>query len=193
MENQKKEIQIYLDELLRWNKTINLVSRKDTAFLYERHYLDSIAPLPYLPHGARVLDIGSGNGFPAIPISIHRKDLKVHAMETNLKKTVFLDHIKLLLNLKNFIVVKQEAGKLDTNKSKYDFVISRAFKNISKFIEIAVEYLEKNGTIIYFNSLNNNNLNKIQNETMRLINTVENIVYKSGDGIERILTIIRPH
>lgn len=190
MENRDCKRDFYLSELKRWNKTINLVSNNDLLFLLDRHYLDSLSPLPYLSQNASLLDVGSGNGFPSIPIAIQRHDLSITAVEPNLKKAVFLEHIRNELELKNLLIVKEriDSKKNILNKS-FDFITSRAFKNIPSFVEIAYIHLKEHGKAIYFNSFVDNILHDLSTLKNKHINSVENIVYKSDNNKQRSLVI----
>ena len=80
----------YLDLLLKWNRKMNLTALRTPAEIISRHFLDSLALLPYLPETGRLLDIGSGAGFPGLPVKIVRPGLTVDLVEATAKKVSFL-------------------------------------------------------------------------------------------------------
>ncbi|MCX5911981.1 MAG: class I SAM-dependent methyltransferase, partial [Deltaproteobacteria bacterium] len=96
---------LYLDELKTWNKKINLFSRKDDQEIIIKDFLDSLTISNYLSSGTSVLDLGSGGGFPGIPIKISRRDLRVVLSEVRTKKIFFLKHIIRILGIENLEVL----------------------------------------------------------------------------------------
>ena len=130
-ENQIANFQKYFDLLLGWNKRTNLFSSSDQSRIVERHYLESVAVLPAIEihYGAKILDVGSGAGFPSIPISLLRPDVNFFLVESKRMKVLFLKHVVEQLNLKNVSVFGERcesfAEKEEYRKS-FDFVFNRA-------------------------------------------------------------------
>jgi 16S rRNA (guanine527-N7)-methyltransferase len=108
--------------LLKWNAAHNLVSRKMSPEQVIDLLWESSAFLPFLPQGARVVDIGSGAGIPALPLSVLRPDLKITALEPREKRCVWLRFASTHLNLN--VAVAQERWAPECND--YDLVVSRA-------------------------------------------------------------------
>ena len=116
-----------------WNSRINVISRMDIDFLYERHVLHSlaIAKIINFANGAKVLDVGTGGGFPGIPLAIFFPETNFHLIDSIGKKIKVVDAIASALQLNNVSAQHIRAEKLT---DKYDFVVSRAVASLSDFI-----------------------------------------------------------
>lgn len=116
-----------------WNSKINVVSRKDFSELYERHVLHSLAIAKFIRFvpGTNVLDIGTGGGFPGIPLAIFFPDVKFHLIDSIGKKIKVVNGVAETLNLKNVTAEKIRAEQLN---KKYDFVVSRAVTRLPEFV-----------------------------------------------------------
>ncbi|MBA2710652.1 MAG: 16S rRNA (guanine(527)-N(7))-methyltransferase RsmG [Tatlockia sp.] len=133
----------YLLLLQKWNKTYNLTAIRDIDAMITRHLLDSLAILPWVK-GNHVIDIGSGAGFPGIPLALANPDLKLVLLDSNGKKTRFLDEIKRTLNLKNVEVVQ---SRVENYHPSFDFdtLTSRAFSELSQMIKWTKHLIKKDG------------------------------------------------
>jgi 16S rRNA (guanine527-N7)-methyltransferase len=116
-----------------WNAQINLISRKDFDGFYERHVLHSlaIAKLIKFSPGTKVLDVGTGGGFPGIPLAIMFPMVKFHLVDSIGKKIKVVNAVIELLQLKNTTAQQIRAEEL---KDKYDFVVSRAVTRLPEFV-----------------------------------------------------------
>jgi 16S rRNA (guanine527-N7)-methyltransferase len=135
---------LYLEELKAWNKKINLFRRKDDLEIVVKDFLDSLTLCRHLPSRTSLLDIGSGGGFPGIPIKISRGDLRVVLSEIRAKKFFFLKNMVRVLSLENLAIMEPGAEKTE----KFDFIVSRAFGSIFKLMETGSPYLKGKGMII---------------------------------------------
>lgn len=118
---------------IHWNAQINVISRKDTAHFYERHVLHSLAIAKvcrFLP-GATILDIGTGGGFPGIPLAILYPEVQFHLVDSIGKKIKVVQEVASALGLKN---VKASHARAETIKDRYDFIISRAVTQMPVFL-----------------------------------------------------------
>lgn len=108
-----------------WNSKINLVSRKDIGLLYENHVLHSLAIAKFINFSSNtiLLDIGTGGGFPAVPLAIYFPHVKIYALDSIAKKIMAVNDISKQLGLKNLEPVCQRAEQFS---SKVDFIVSRA-------------------------------------------------------------------
>jgi 16S rRNA (guanine527-N7)-methyltransferase len=145
-------------ELLHWTRKINLTSITDPYEVGIKHFLDSIAPFLMIPPGASMLDIGSGGGFPGIPLKILIPSLTVTLIDASRKKVSFLKHIIRTLQLDNIDALHIRAEDLARSPSEndilfhrpFDVIISRALSALDNFITLALPLLAKNGIIIAF-------------------------------------------
>jgi len=116
-----------------WNLKINVVSRRDIDELYLRHVLHSmgIAKIMEFEPGAKVLDVGTGGGFPGIPLAVLFPETKFHLVDSIGKKIKVVDEVVAGLGLTN---VKTTHGRAEKIKDKYDFVVSRAVAQMETFV-----------------------------------------------------------
>lgn len=133
---QEQVFHLYLGELWTWNRRKNLIGLTDPHKIVTELLLDSLIPIPYLPSQGKLLDVGSGAGFPALPLKICLPDLEVHLLEPNRKKVSFLKQIIRLAELSGIQVIQ---SRLENEKEKikneaYDLITSRAFTNLPQTI-----------------------------------------------------------
>ncbi|MDT8364780.1 MAG: 16S rRNA (guanine(527)-N(7))-methyltransferase RsmG [Nitrosomonas sp.] len=138
----EKQLLQYVMLVVKWNATHNLTAVKTPEAMITRHLLDSLSVLPYIS-GPSVVDVGSGGGFPGIPIALARPEWQITLVESNGKKAVFLKQVALELNLPNVLVVHQRVEKT-ANQGEINTVISRAFSSLSRFTQLAGVLCEKN-------------------------------------------------
>ncbi|SFF33118.1 16S rRNA (guanine(527)-N(7))-methyltransferase RsmG [Thermoflexibacter ruber] len=131
---------IYYD----WNEKINVISRKDMDNFYERHVLHSlsIAKVIHFQTGTRVVDVGTGGGFPAIPLAIFFPEVKFHLIDSIGKKIKVVSEVIRHLGLTNATCEQIRSEDL---KNKYDFVVSRAVAEVSTFYQQTKHLLKKEG------------------------------------------------
>jgi 16S rRNA (guanine527-N7)-methyltransferase len=138
-------------ELLRWNRTHNLTAITDPREALEKHLVDSLTLLPYLPDTGRILDIGSGGGFPGLPVSIVRPELDVVSVDAVEKKIAFQRHASRRLGLTGFHPWHGRIEKLaaeSLSAGGFDLIVARAFTSLSGFVEMALPYLGEGGRLI---------------------------------------------
>lgn len=146
----------YQKELSRWNKKINLISRKsDSPQHIYRHILDSILIFNAIqvPLGARVLDLGSGAGFPGIPIKILRDDIFLTFIESKKKKAFFLENMIKTVKLKNSKIVCARAEDLIESSNflgKYNLVTAKAMGKLMQVIPVIFPFLKTSGLFVAY-------------------------------------------
>lgn len=125
-----------------WNEKINVISRKDIDELYTKHVLHSlaIAKVMEFKSGSKVLDVGTGGGFPGIPLAILFPEVQFHLVDSIAKKILVVQEVASALGLQN---VKAETQRVEKLKFKYDFVISRAVTQMPKFVNWVKAKFEK--------------------------------------------------
>jgi 16S rRNA (guanine527-N7)-methyltransferase len=142
---------IHASELITWNRKMNLTAITQPRDIAVKHYLDSLAPAAFIPDGARLLDIGSGGGFPGIPLKILKPSLSVLLIDSVRKKVNFLKHALRTLRLSKIDALQIRAENLikaPLYANAFDVVISRALSEIAPFVKNALPLLAKNGRII---------------------------------------------
>lgn len=118
--------------LVKWNRVYNLTAVRDAQQMLTRHIIDSLSILPYL-RGARLIDVGAGAGLPGIPLAIARPECQFVLLDSNRKKTRFLQQAKAELQLGNVDVVCARAEDYHPAES-FDSVISRALASLSQIV-----------------------------------------------------------
>jgi 16S rRNA (guanine527-N7)-methyltransferase len=150
----KRELSLferYHQELIFWNKKMSLLSTKALDDIWAKHFLDSLAPIPFIANkGCHVLDIGAGAGFPGIPIKIAVPSLKVSLLEASRKKVSFLKHVIRTLALQEIHVIHRRLEKLleEPPPVLFDTVISRATLKLPRFIQAGGTLVVKDGLLI---------------------------------------------
>ena len=132
-EKQRQQLLSYVILLAKWNKVYNLTSVRDTDVMVSRHLLDSLTVLPFLT-GHSLLDVGSGAGLPGIPIAIARPDIAVTLLDSNSKKTRFLQQAKAELGLGNVTVIRERIEQ--ASLPEFDLVTARAFSTLADIIDL---------------------------------------------------------
>ena len=131
-EKQIDKADVFINQILKWNKTRNLVSRNLTKKDLAEHFLDCAVLQKFLKPGS-VIDLGSGSGFPGICLAIIDPERKITLVDSNRKKTAFLTHVKNELKL-NSVIVRNERVE-DINQIKDENIVCRAFKGPEDIIK----------------------------------------------------------
>ncbi len=144
--NQKQDLLDYIALLEKWNKAYNLTAVRDPMEMISRHLLDSLAILPVI-QDKTVLDVGTGGGLPGIPLAIANPALTVTLLDSNSKKTRFLQQAKAELALDNVMVVHGRVEQIDVEQ-KFDTVTARAFASIVKVVDLAGRHCKPGGCLL---------------------------------------------
>lgn len=137
----------YREELKKWNKAYNLTGLSSDRDIIVRHFLDSLLFAKVLPADARsVADIGSGAGFPGIPVKIIMPSIRLYLIEPTMKKAIFLRHICGMLDLEGVEVIDRRIE--DLKDIKVDAAMTRALFKVGEFIEKAGGLLNEGGVLI---------------------------------------------
>lgn len=144
-DQQKTLLLDYLALLQKWNKVYNLTSVRDPQSMLTRHILDSLSLIPYLDCKS-LLDVGSGAGLPGIPIAICFPQMAVTLLDSNIKKTRFLQQVKAELKLNNVTVVHGRVEQISL--PKVEVVTARAFATIAEIIDLAARHCDDAGSLV---------------------------------------------
>ncbi|HNS58182.1 MAG TPA: 16S rRNA (guanine(527)-N(7))-methyltransferase RsmG [Nitrosomonas europaea] len=131
----------YIELIAKWNSTHNLTSVRNPESMITRHMLDSLVILPHVS-GPGIVDVGSGAGFPGIPVALARPEWQVTLVESNQKKAAFLLQAVLELGLPNISVKQGRVEKIKL-ENKVDTVVSRAFSSLERFMSLS-KHLSEN-------------------------------------------------
>ncbi|MBQ9184061.1 MAG: 16S rRNA (guanine(527)-N(7))-methyltransferase RsmG [Neisseriaceae bacterium] len=143
-DKQFNQLCLYLDLLEKWNAAYNLTAVRDVLQMVSVHLLDSLSVTPFISAQAQsVLDVGSGGGQPGIPLAIMRDDLAITLLDSNSKKTAFLQQAVIELGLNNVQVITDRVENV--KEFQYDIIVSRAFAELGDFVRLSEHLLAKNG------------------------------------------------
>jgi len=183
----KKTVEVfdlYLKELLKWNQKINLTAIRSEKGIVLKHFLDSLSAYPYLPIPSSILDIGSGAGFPGIPLKIVEPSFEITLIDSVRKKVDFQRHIIRLLGLKGIEPIHgriQDKEILQILGGQFDVVISRAFSDLQTLLLLSFSFLKKGGKVLAMKG-------DVSQEEIRLLSEAEGTRYK----LQKIVSFILP-
>lgn len=177
----------YIQAFLKQNAKLNLISKNDEKFLWEKHIFDSLSIEKFFDKykkGKTMLDIGTGGGFPALPVAYTYKDIDVYPLDSIRKKINAINEMKDELNLENVFPICERAEKLS---QKFDLVTSRAVAPLKVISGYALPLLKKDGYFVAFKSV------KAQEEIDDAISILKKFNAKVIDIIEYDLPLEENH
>jgi len=191
----QRQFDIYLKELLEWNQKLNLTAITDPAEIRTKHFEDSLTLLQVLPlTDQSVIDVGSGAGFPGIPLKIACPGIKLTLLESTRKKANFLKHIISLLSLKDAEAVWGRAEEYAHQKREaFDLAVSRALAETNVLVEYCLPLVKVGGTFVAYKE------QAVEEEVARAKNAIQTLGGKlkeirkielAGTGIARSLVIV---
>ena len=175
--HQLKQFMDYLALLVKWNRVVNLTALRSIKEILVKHFLDSLTPLPYLPEEARIMDLGSGAGFPGLPIKIVRPDQSVTLVDAAAKKISFLKEVIRQLNLRNTQVFQGYLGKRSGSflgSDQFEIIITRAVGKPIELLTGVYPYLPVGGKLLLLKG----------KEGLKEISALKEEIQKKGFRIE---------
>ena len=151
-EEQLNDFKIFYFLLLEWNEKFNLTSILNEKDVEIKHFYDSLKGFSHFKENAKVVEIGSGGGFPSIPLMILRRDLEFTLIESVNKKCIFLNEVIKKLNLNATVLnIRAEDGAKNVNlREKFDHVTARAVARLNTLCEYCIPFIKIGGTFIAY-------------------------------------------
>lgn len=178
-EEQAQKLYKYMITLIEWNKKINLTAITQEKEIIYKHFIDSISINKYIKNKRNIIDIGTGAGFPGIPLKILNNQNNFTLVDSLGKRINFLQNVKKDLNLNNINLIHSRAedlAKIDIYREKFDVVVSRAVANLRVLVEYMLPLVKKDEICICMKGPN------IEEE----IKEAENAINILGGKIEKI-------
>lgn len=150
-EKQIEKFYDYMNLMIEWNKKINLTAIVKPEEIIVKHFVDSLTISKYIKEGAQLIDVGTGAGFPGIPLKIYREDIEVVLLDSLSKRINFLKEVVERINLDKVTTIHGRAEEFGHNKEyreKFDVATSRAVANMSTLSEYLIPFVKIDGSII---------------------------------------------
>ncbi len=195
-EKQENLFDVYFKNLIETNKKFNLTAITDEKEVYEKHFLDSVLPVINIPKNAKLIDVGSGAGFPAIPLKIVRPDIEVFMIDSLNKRVSFLNDMILKLNLEKCAAIHSRAEDFVKNyREKFDIAVARAVAQLNTLVEYLLPLIKIGGQAIIYKSSKLDEELKIAEKAINIlggkVEKVENYTIVSDENIERKILYIK--
>ena len=191
------DLELFLQEMGRWNRVHNLTAIEGEKDSVRLHLIDSIAVLPVLRRFLRgpspkIADLGSGGGLPAIPIAIVQPEWQLSLIEAIRKKTAFLQHARGKLKLKNIEILCERVESAAVQQpAQFDAVISRAFTNLARFLDLSRPFLKPDGLVFAMKAKRaDDEMKDVSMENWRLV--ADEPLHIPNLAVERRLLVLAP-
>lgn len=150
---QAAQFAMHAQWLMEWNRKINLTAITDSEEVGVKHFLDAVAPMAHIPDEGHLLDMGTGGGFPGIPLKIMRPAQPMTLIDSVRKKISFVKHVIRHLSLENIEALHTRAEdmvKPGSDRGKYDVVVCRALADVEGAVNLALPLLKPSGKIVLY-------------------------------------------
>lgn len=195
-ESKIRDFFTYMEELLEWNKKINLTAILERDEVVDKHFVDSLTVSKYIEENKKIIDVGTGAGFPGIPLKIAREDLKIDLLDSLNKRINFLNEMIEKLKLKNITAIHSRAEDESNKKEKreqYDIAVSRAVANLPVLLEYLLPFVKVGGKCICMKGANIeeeiNNSKKALKELGGEIEKIEQFKLPGTDATRNIIIV----
>ncbi len=197
-EEKLDKFEIFSSLLVEWNKKMNLTAIEDPDGISVRHFADSISPLFYvdIKENSKVIDVGTGAGFPGVPMKIMRPDFDITLMDSLNKRITFLKEVREktgLLNTECVHARAEEFGRKEEYREKYDVGISRAVANLKVLSEYVLPFVKVGGYFISMKAFDiEEEVNKAKEKIKILggkIEEIKEIEIPNSDAVRKLVII----
>ena len=149
-EEQIMQFYKYMNTLVEWNEKINLTAITEPNEVIKKHFIDCLSILKYIPKQSEVIDVGTGAGFPGIPLKIAESSLNITLLDSLNKRVNFLNEVINTINLENIKAVHSRAEEyaVGENRAAYDVAVSRAVAELPTLLEYLMPYVKVGGICI---------------------------------------------
>ncbi|MGN0796699.1 MAG: 16S rRNA (guanine(527)-N(7))-methyltransferase RsmG [Christensenellales bacterium] len=161
----------YFDMLVEWNEKFNLTAITDKEQVEQKHFVDSLLGAELIPKGSKICDVGSGAGFPSIPLAIIRPDCKFTLLDSLNKRINFLTSVQDALNLTNCICIHTRAEDYaNNNREAFDVCVARAVAPLPTLLEYCIPLLKVGGKLIAYKGSNADEEISLSRRAMQVFN-----------------------
>lgn len=163
-DDEINKFSFYMDLLLEWNEKINLTAITEKNEIILKHFIDSLTIYKYIKENDKIADVGTGAGFPGIPLAIMKNKNEVILVDSLNKRINFLKMVSEKLNLNDITIVHERAEEFSIkNKEKYDVVTARAVAHLSNLLEYSIQSVKVDGYFIAMKAQATEELNESKN------------------------------
>ncbi len=194
-EEKERKFEKFCSLLKEYNEKFNLTSIKEDDEIYEKHFSDSLKGEEFFFKNANVIEIGSGGGFPSVPLKIAREDLSFTLLEATEKKCGYLKTVGKALSFDNFTVIcgrAEELGKDSSYREKFDMVTARAVARLNVLCEYCLPFIKTGGSFVAYKGDAEEEINEALNAIETLggkIVKVKNFVLSEKSGRRNVIVI----
>ena len=190
---QLAQFETYYAMLADWNTRVNLTAITEPEDVAKKHFLDSLAAAPYLKQGASIVDVGTGAGFPGLPLLILRPDLKVTLIDSLQKRLVFLEAVlkELKLNAELVHARAEDAGQNPKYREMFDVALTRAVSALPILCEFTLPLVKVGGKSIAYKGDSAEELAASTNALAVLHATAERVIIPSDYGARELVIVTK--
>lgn len=171
-EKQIEQFYDYMQRLLKWNEKINLTAITQPQEIIIKHFVDSLTISKYIKENTKIIDVGTGAGFPGIPLKIYRNDIEVILLDSLNKRINFLNDVINKMGLDKISAIHGRAEEFGHNKEyreKFDIATSRAVANMATLSEYLIPFVKVNGMVV---AMKGSDVKQEIDESKRAINVL---------------------
>lgn len=189
-----EKLEIYANFLVEYNEKVNLTAITEPEEIWLKHFVDSILFAKYvsIPQNASVIDVGTGAGFPSVPLKLYRNDIKLTLLDSLNKRITFLNELstKLGVDVETYHSRAEEAAKKENLREKYDIATARAVAAMPTLCEYCMGFVKKGGKFVAMKG-RNEEISEFENAVSTMGGgNVEKIDYKLSDKDDRKIFVI---